>query len=112
MGDEEAKPILRGEDGRIIKGSGSLHPGGHYAESAAARRELAKYIQGSIDMLGKLASGDKIDGHAEVPIRVRFEAMKFIVERFVPRADSEVMGATVDDNLRAIRELLSPAPKN
>jgi hypothetical protein len=111
-GEDEGKPIIRDELGRIAKGSGSLHPGGHYAESSKARKELAKYVQGSIDMLGKIGTGEKVDG-VEVPLRVRVEAAKFIVERFVARADSEVQGKTADDNLRAIRELLSPlTPKN
>jgi len=111
MSDEEGKPIIRDELGRIAKGSGSLHPGGHYAESARARKELAKYVQGSIETLGTIATTGKFND-VDVPVRVVTEAAKFIVERFVPRADSEVQGATADDNLRAIRELLSGTPKN
>lgn len=110
MSDEEGKPIIRDERGRIAKGSGSLHPGGHYAESAQARKDLAKYVGGSIETLGKIATREDIG--VEVPVRVIVEAAKFIVERFVPRADSEVQGGNVDDNLRAIRELLSLTPKN
>jgi hypothetical protein len=104
--DIDAKPVVRDELGRIVKGSGSLHPGGHYRESADAKRELAKYVQGSVETLGKLAQRE-----IDAPIRVQAEAAKFIIERFVGRADPE-NGPTENDNLQAIKALFALIPKS